>query len=209
VSANIFLVARIVKQVTGKGELEMDGHVDTSTAAWLTETYSFVTKRAEDSALEKTADVSDDAESRTRSESQELFRLMQGHANVDPAVVNSWDFDVLKFSTLELMEVCSYVFDVFHLFDEFKCPAMTMSFFLGEVSSRYKENPYHNFQHAMDVTQTVYRFISVTQLNTILSPLEVFSLLLAAVGHDLGHPGVNNAFLVKTKDDLALKHNDK
>jgi hypothetical protein len=41
------------------------------------------------------------------------------------------------------------------------------------------------------------------------SNLEIFAVLVAALGHDVGHPGVNNIFLVKAKDDLALRHNDK
>jgi hypothetical protein len=42
-----------------------------------------------------------------------------------------------------------------------------------------------------------------------LSSLEVFACLVAALAHDVRHPGVNNAFLVASKDELALRHNDK
>ena len=34
------------------------------------------------------------------------------------------------------------------------------------------------------------------------------ALLLAAVAHDLEHPGVNNAYLIKTRDPLAITYND-
>ena len=34
-------------------------------------------------------------------------------------------------------------------------------------------------------------------------------MLVAAIAHDVGHLGVNNAFLVKTRHDLAMIHNDK
>lgn len=41
-----------------------------------------------------------------------------------------------------------------------------------------------------------------------LLPLEVFAILVAALGHDVGHLAVNNAFLVKTQHELALRYND-
>jgi hypothetical protein len=37
----------------------------------------------------------------------------------------------------------------------------------------------------------------------------VFAVILAAAVHDLGHPGVNNAFLVRTRDPQALTYNDR
>lgn len=42
-----------------------------------------------------------------------------------------------------------------------------------------------------------------------LSKLERFAIILASAVHDLGHPGVNNVFLVKTRDKQALTYNDR
>lgn len=42
-----------------------------------------------------------------------------------------------------------------------------------------------------------------------LSKLERFAIILASAIHDLGHPGVNNVFLVKTRDKQAIMYNDK
>jgi hypothetical protein len=41
-----------------------------------------------------------------------------------------------------------------------------------------------------------------------LSPLQVFAALVAAVVHDVGHPGVTNQFLCATGDPLAILYND-
>ena len=41
-----------------------------------------------------------------------------------------------------------------------------------------------------------------------LPPLEMFALLTSALAHDVGHPGVNNAFLVNTGAPLAMRYND-
>jgi hypothetical protein len=42
-----------------------------------------------------------------------------------------------------------------------------------------------------------------------LVDLDVFALVVAALCHDIGHPGLNNAFLVSTSHDLALRYNDQ
>lgn len=42
-----------------------------------------------------------------------------------------------------------------------------------------------------------------------MSKLERFAIILASAVHDLGHPGVNNAFLVRSRDPQALLYNDR
>ena len=32
--------------------------------------------------------------------------------------------------------------------------------------------------------------------------------LVAAIAHDVDHPGFNNSFLVSTKDEIAILYND-
>src|SRR6266487_3379339 len=84
---------------------------------------------------------------------------------------------------------------------------------------------YHNFRHAIDVLQSVFQFLlrigilpqypGDTKLTTarctiasILTPFEALTLLITAIGHDVGHPGVNNIFLVKLNAPLAQLYND-
>ncbi len=43
----------------------------------------------------------------------------------------------------------------------------------------------------------------------IFSPIEKFTLLVAALCHDIGHPGHNNDFLVKTESEIAMLYNNR
>ena len=77
------------------------------------------------------------------------------------------------------------------------------------MESRYlKVNSYHNWKHAVDVCHTVFRFVVETQSHTFLTPLETMGLLISAVSHDVGHPGLSNSFLIEAKHSLAILHND-
>lgn len=80
--------------------------------------------------------------------------------------------------------------------------------FVGAVESAYLPNPFHNFSHATDVVHGVSRMMRLVQSERILSALEHYSLLVSAVGHDLGHPGVTTGYLVEVGHELALKYND-
>jgi 3',5'-cyclic-nucleotide phosphodiesterase len=86
---------------------------------------------------------------------------------------------------------------------------------------------YHNFRHVSDVLQAL--FFSLVQIGTLppypsesaqeetpnspiaqlLKPFDALTLLISAIGHDVGHPGVNNAFLVALNAPLAQLYNDR
>jgi hypothetical protein len=84
--------------------------------------------------------------------------------------------------------------------------------FLREVESRYDpELPYHNNIHAADVTQTLHcllQMIGKENLYAIYEPVDIFSVLLAATFHDVGHPGLNNLYHKNARLELAILYND-
>eukprot|EP00568_Trieres_chinensis_P004841 CAMPEP_0183291906 /NCGR_PEP_ID=MMETSP0160_2-20130417/1157_1 /TAXON_ID=2839 ORGANISM="Odontella Sinensis, Strain Grunow 1884" /NCGR_SAMPLE_ID=MMETSP0160_2 /ASSEMBLY_ACC=CAM_ASM_000250 /LENGTH=524 /DNA_ID=CAMNT_0025452777 /DNA_START=12 /DNA_END=1586 /DNA_ORIENTATION=+ len=93
--------------------------------------------------------------------------------------------------------------------DMFKIPPNVLFNFIRSIEGDYvKENPYHNAIHAADVTQTAHAILEMGGVH-YGADLEIFSLLLAAIIHDVGHPGYNNAFQVNEKTSLALIYNDK
>jgi len=87
---------------------------------------------------------------------------------------------------------------------------------------------YHNFRHVIDVMQATFYFLlqigilppypgspkspsnkPVSPIAALLKPFDALTLLISAIGHDVGHPGVNNAFLVALNAPLAQLYNDK
>lgn len=103
-------------------------------------------------------------------------------------------------------------------------------FLIASRSSYNDQIPYHNFRHVVDVLQATFvmlvclgslppyagatqaSVVSTTKKSTLASlirPADALVLLVSAIGHDVGHPGVNNAFLVKLKAPLAQVYNDK
>lgn len=88
--------------------------------------------------------------------------------------------------------------------------------------------PYHNFRHVVDVLQATFSFLvhirvlppysdahrqnlkrEKSPIAALLSPFDALTLLITAIGHDVGHPGVNNGFLTTLNAPLAQLYNDR
>ena len=89
---------------------------------------------------------------------------------------------------------------------------VTMVSFLRSLESQYDINgKYHTNIHAADVTQTLHSMIrmSFSRLPKSMASLDIYSMLLAAAAHDVGHPGTNNIYQVNAQTNLAILYNDK
>ncbi|KAG6828347.1 hypothetical protein H0H92_008286 [Tricholoma furcatifolium] len=96
------------------------------------------------------------------------------------------------------------------------------------------ENSYHNFEHALDVLQAVYFFLRSAGMVPPLSILQkpgrkwtsgrradsgamiaslglqdLFVVYIAAIGHDVGHPGFTNAFMKNAATPLSEVYDGK
>ena len=82
--------------------------------------------------------------------------------------------------------------------------------FLFSLARIYKNDTvfYHNSLHGVDVSSSVSCYIFNTMATNRLQRTEILSIIVAALGHDLAHPGVNNAFLINSKNALAFTYND-
>mmetsp|Transcript_27170 Transcript_27170/g.84521 ORF Transcript_27170/g.84521 Transcript_27170/m.84521 type:complete len:1158 (-) Transcript_27170:109-3582(-) len=67
---------------------------------------------------------------------------------------------------------------------------------------------FHNWMHAADITYTLYRCLNMVKAEHFFGTHERFALIVSAMSHDMGHPGYNNAFLIETSHELAIRYND-
>ena len=83
--------------------------------------------------------------------------------------------------------------------------------FLYTVSKQYNKNVlYHNALHAADVTQSISLYFLNSNAEEICDTnvLDILSIFIAALGHDLGHPGLNNNFQINASTEMAITYND-
>lgn len=73
--------------------------------------------------------------------------------------------------------------------------------FLMAVRQGYRHVPYHNFEHAFIVAHTIYIVLRTSEDE--FSQFEKICLLIAALCHDLDHPGVTNQFLKFSNHPMA------
>lgn len=83
--------------------------------------------------------------------------------------------------------------------------------FTNEIAHGYKPLPYHNSLHSADVMQACALFLSKGDIieQAKLESIHIMAFLIAAMIHDVKHPGVTNSFLESTSDALAIQYNDK
>ncbi|KAF8315023.1 HD-domain/PDEase-like protein [Clavulina sp. PMI_390] len=144
------------------------------------------------------------------------------------STAGSWAFDSLSLTEEELFETTCLIFDVLFTIegatDAYGISSHQLRPFLQAMRSVYShDNTYHNYQHAVDVLQAMYTFltdagcippISILEdptalttpswrrrtgqtgtLKDVLDIVDIFMLFIAALGHDAGHPGLNNGFM--------------
>ncbi|EQC30300.1 hypothetical protein SDRG_11877 [Saprolegnia diclina VS20] len=128
-----------------------------------------------------------------------------------------WDFDAgLETNHLRQMDNLQTIFGIVGAYAALDVSFDALNLFMNDVKLGYVEAPdlpfhryYHNFTHAMDVTQTLFAMLHfIEPLDPILGPVEKAITLIAALGHDIHHPGVTNHYIVVAKHAYALEYGD-
>ncbi|KAI6244514.1 3',5'-cyclic-nucleotide phosphodiesterase 2 [Erysiphe necator] len=145
--------------------------------------------------------------------------------------ITTWNFSAHNFTNDELLYAALVMLEHTLKMPELEPWRMSTESLTGFLlASRSAYNafvPYHNFRHAVDTLQACFIFLirlgripsfpdmkielssqSSTLAETI-RPYDALTLLITAIGHDIGHPGVNNAFLTTLNAPLAQLYNNR
>ncbi|XP_074649762.1 cGMP-dependent 3',5'-cyclic phosphodiesterase-like isoform X2 [Tubulanus polymorphus] len=95
------------------------------------------------------------------------------------------------------------MFDDLGFINRFRIKRDTLVRFILLVRKGYRDNPYHNWTHAFSVAHFCYLAIKNFHLSEYLEDIEMFSLFVACLCHDIDHRGTNNSYQVESKSVLA------
>ena len=125
------------------------------------------------------------------------------------------DFDIFEVGeargyTGTLLSISSLVFEHLGLLTDLEIPNEPFTEFVKQIGKGYLRNPYHNALHAADVLQTSFVYYNLCNLEETadFDSIDRGALFISSIIHDYKHPGLNNAFLERTSDKIALRYND-
>ncbi|CAM9360501.1 unnamed protein product, partial [Ectocarpus fasciculatus] len=121
-----------------------------------------------------------------------------------------WNFNIWNFAPFELGPLTFLLMSKLRMDRAFNLSADRWRCFIGKVQHLMERNcnPYHNFYHVVDVMQTTFMFIDKMGGRAYLKDIDVISLIVGALVHDLDHPGLNNPYQINKRTRLAILYND-
>ncbi|XP_040842594.1 high affinity cGMP-specific 3',5'-cyclic phosphodiesterase 9A isoform X1 [Ochotona curzoniae] len=117
-------------------------------------------------------------------------------------------FDVWLWEPSEMLSCLEHMFHDLDLVRDFSINPITLRRWLLCVQDNYRNNPFHNFRHCFCVAQMMYSMIWLCRLQEKFPPLDILTLMTAAICHDLDHPGYNNTYQINARTELAVRYND-
>ena len=130
-------------------------------------------------------------------------------AAADKETLSSWALDAWDIGDEEVQRLCSAMVHSYGLLRRFRISPKAFAAFVADVRCRYNDNFFHNFRHAVMVMHTCWLFLADSTLRRKqLLEIDWLALLVAALVHDLEHPGTTNSFQINTASQLAQRYND-
>lgn len=124
----------------------------------------------------------------------------------------TWDFDIIRLEQITVKKPLVWlglsILSHYNVCSTLNCDEGTLRNWLNLIEANYRNNPYHNSTHAADVMQATAYYLTKPRLETIFDPLDEAIALIAAICHDLDHPGKTSAFLCNSGSELAILYND-
>ncbi|KAL6765019.1 hypothetical protein V8C86DRAFT_1223041 [Haematococcus lacustris] len=130
------------------------------------------------------------------------------------AAAHSWEFDAFQLTAVTggrpLSVLAYWLLQKTGLVSAIRLDPAKLARWLCRIEAGYCSNAYHNRSHAADVVQTLHMLLTQGGLAPgYADPLTQLAAYLAAVCHDYQHLGRTNDWLIETRDELALRYNDR
>ena len=119
------------------------------------------------------------------------------------------NFDAPAYDGVGHIKVLFNIWYKFALPAEFKIPNHKLLRFICEVRDTYKKVPYHNWRHAVDVTQFVTYEILTSKLEQTLTKFELLGMMVSTICHDANHDGFTNVYNVKAETPLGILYKNQ
>ncbi|KAK9822894.1 hypothetical protein WJX74_001716 [Apatococcus lobatus] len=138
----------------------------------------------------------------------EVERLLQAAADT-----SNFNFDMYQLTEASgnqpLSTLAYFLLNTTGLVQMFNISNTKMLALIRRLEEGYPDNPYHNRTHAACVLQIMHLLVHNGLIQQgILDGITMLACYVAAALHDFEHPGVNNDFLIKTRNLLAILYND-
>jgi len=142
--------------------------------------------------------------------------------------LNDWEYSILPIN--DSSKKFNLIWTMFHslgFLEKFEINNNVFGRFLSFIQEKYdyRNNPFHNFNHGFTgiivfflyvfqdlyniVCHAIYIIIYKKLLTNYLDQMELFSLLLSGLCHDVDHTGRTNVFEIVSHSRLAIKYNDE
>ena len=113
-------------------------------------------------------------------------------------------FDSPQWDGIGHIQVLFAIFSRYEIPSTFNISNEKLFRFICEMRDTYNPVPYHNWRHAVDVTQFVSYQIAISNLKNVLTKFELFALLVSGICHDANHDGFTNVYNVKAETPLGI-----
>ena len=125
--------------------------------------------------------------------------------------LDSISINYYKYDRQTLLKCSEQLFDNLDIIDSIGVCRDKLKKFLHKVCCRYNQVPFHNFTHAFNVTHVCYWVVSQQSgfIKSKLSKIQLFTLLISCIGHDLNHPGIGPSYYTKLNHSIAQTVNNQ
>jgi len=127
------------------------------------------------------------------------------------SIGKNWNFDIWfvhKTTGHSVYMVAKYLLRKWEFNTALNIAEKVSDCFFQKMEHGYRSNPYHNACHAAEVCHSLLYFIENSEIVKYMTGFDMIAVIMASLGHDLGHPALTNRFLTTNRDKIAMRYND-